>query len=84
MFLIGEYRPRLRFVLLLANLALLALPVIGVLYLRSYETILVQTTESQLAQQGALVAVIYRSSLAFLTPEERAAFLEKYPRIVVL
>ena len=82
MFLIGEYRPRLRFVLLVANLALLALPVIGVLYLRSYETILVQTTESQLAQQGALVAVIYRSSLAFMTPEERAAFLEKYPRIV--
>jgi signal transduction histidine kinase len=63
MFLVGNYRPRLWFILLLANLTLLAIPFVFVVYTRFFETDIVQRFESLLAGQGALLAVYYRSAL---------------------
>jgi len=55
-----KWRPRLRTLLLLANLVLLALPLTGVFLLRLYESALIRQTESELMGQGALIAAMYR------------------------
>jgi len=48
-------------ILLLMNLALLALPLSGILALRLYESALIRQTESELIAQGALVAASYHA-----------------------
>lgn len=53
------WKPRLRTVLLLVNLAILLLPVGGIAVLRLYENELVQRTESELLVQGAFVVSIF-------------------------
>ncbi len=55
-----KWRPRLRTLLLVANLVLLTLPLAGVFLLRLYESALIRQTESELIGQGALIAAMYR------------------------
>jgi signal transduction histidine kinase len=55
-----KWRPRLRTLLLVANLVLLTLPLAGVFLLRLYESALIRQTESELIGQGALIAAQYR------------------------
>jgi signal transduction histidine kinase len=52
-------RPRIRTVLLIVNLAILALPVVGIAGLRLYENELIRGTEAQLLLQGALVREMF-------------------------
>jgi signal transduction histidine kinase len=59
-------RARLRTILLLINLVVLALPLGGIFVLRIYESALVRQTESELIAQGAFVASTYRSLAAHL------------------
>ncbi len=54
---------RLRTVLLLSNLAILALPVAGLWALRLYESALLRQTESGLVAQAAVLASIFREQL---------------------
>lgn len=65
-----RWRPRLRTVLLAVNLALLALPLGGIWFLRVYESALVRQTESELIGQAALIAAQFRAEwLAAATPD---------------
>ena len=57
---------RLRTVLIIVNLLVLALPVAGVQLLRIYESALVRQTESALIAQGVFVAAFYRALFADL------------------
>ncbi|HET9298586.1 MAG TPA: histidine kinase dimerization/phospho-acceptor domain-containing protein, partial [Candidatus Polarisedimenticolaceae bacterium] len=57
-------RPRLRTVLLLVNLAILALPLAGIGVLRIYENELVRGTEAQLLVLGALLRDAYAQAYA--------------------
>ena len=52
-------RPRIRTVLLIVNLAILALPLAGIAGLRLYENELVRGTEAQLLLQGGLVREMF-------------------------
>ena len=71
MFLIGEYRPRLGTVLLVSNLFLILLFLAaGLLYFRYFERNIVQTIETRLMSQGALMAVYYR--IAFKDEREKS------------
>ncbi|WP_426956851.1 sensor histidine kinase [Muricoccus radiodurans] len=54
-------RPRLRTLLLLSNLVILALPLAGVWFLRLYESALVRQTESELVAQAAVLAGAWRA-----------------------
>ena len=57
------WRPRLRTILLIVNLVILALPLGGIWVLRIYESALIRQTESELIAQGAFVAASYRAIL---------------------
>ena len=57
----GVYRPRIRFVLLIVNLAILALPLAGIGALRVYENELIRSTEAQLLAQGTLLREMFLS-----------------------
>lgn len=57
-----RFRPSIGAVLLLMNLALLAVPVGGLWGLRLYESALVRQTEAELIAQAATVAAVYRDS----------------------
>ena len=59
-----KFRPRLRTVLLIVNLAVLLLPLAGIAILAVYETELVLRTESELIGQGVLIAAAYSDVLA--------------------
>ncbi|HVT35346.1 MAG TPA: histidine kinase dimerization/phospho-acceptor domain-containing protein, partial [Nevskiaceae bacterium] len=54
-------RPRLRSLLILINLLVLALPLTSIEVLRIYESALVRQTESELIAQGVVIAAAYRS-----------------------
>ena len=54
-------RPRLRSLLILINLLILALPLGSIEVLRIYESALVRQTESELIAQGVVIAAAYRS-----------------------
>ncbi len=58
-----RFRPRVRTVLLTANLLVLLFPIGGVLLLRLYESVLIRRTESELQVQGAVLAAAYRSAI---------------------
>ena len=53
------FRPRIRTVLLIVNLAILALPLAGIAGLRIYENELIRGTEAQLLLQGTLVREMF-------------------------
>lgn len=55
-------RPRLRTILILINLLILAMPVAGIGVLRIYESALVRQTESELIAQGVIIAATYRAA----------------------
>ena len=55
--------PRLRTVLLVSNLAILALPLAGLWALRLYESALIRQTESELVAQAAVLAGMFREQL---------------------
>lgn len=55
-------RPRLRSILILINLVILALPLGSIGVLRIYESVLVRQTESELIAQGVMIAAAYRAS----------------------
>lgn len=57
------WRPRLRTVLVVVNIVILALPLGGIAVLRLYESALVRQTESELIAQGAFVAATYKAAL---------------------
>ncbi len=57
------FRPRLRTVLLIVNLAVLILPLGSLLFFRIYENQLVRQTESELISQGAVLAAAYRQEV---------------------
>ncbi|MDH3671316.1 MAG: HAMP domain-containing histidine kinase [Gammaproteobacteria bacterium] len=57
------WRPRLRTVLVIVNIVILALPLGGIAVLRLYESALVRQTESELIAQGAFVAATYKAAL---------------------
>lgn len=67
MYLIKLPRLRLRSILLLTNLVILALPLGGIAWLRIYESALIRQTESELIAQAAFVAATYRSIAERLT-----------------
>jgi signal transduction histidine kinase len=64
------WTPRLRTVLFAVTLAILLLPLGGVVLLRLYESVLVRRTEALLIAQGAFVAAAYRSELREALPAE--------------
>jgi signal transduction histidine kinase len=61
------FRLRLRSILLLTNLVILALPLGGITWLRLYESALIRQTESELIAQAAFVSASYRSIAERLT-----------------
>ncbi|PPE75262.1 histidine kinase [Solimonas fluminis] len=61
------FRLRLRSILLLTNLVILALPLGGIIWLRLYESALIRQTESELIAQAAFVAASYRATAERLT-----------------
>ncbi|MGH8444474.1 MAG: sensor histidine kinase [Solimonas sp.] len=54
-------RPRLRTLLILIHLVILALPLGGITWLRLYESALIRQTESELIAQGAFIEANYLS-----------------------
>ncbi len=60
----GARRLRLRTVLLLVNLVILALPLGGITWLRLYESALIRQTESELIAQAAFIEAAYLAALA--------------------
>ncbi len=59
-----RWRPRLRTVLVVVNLLILALPLGGIGALRLYENELIRRTEAELIGQGAFVAESWRGAIA--------------------
>ncbi|HEX2891618.1 HAMP domain-containing sensor histidine kinase [Vineibacter terrae] len=72
-----RWRPRLLTMLLAVNLALLALPLAGIWFLRVYESALVRQTESELIGQAALIAAQFRAAWLAAAPPEA---LSRQPR----
>ena len=69
--MIADFRPRLRTVLLIVNLAVVALPLGSIFFFRIYENQLVQQTESELISQAAVIAAAYRWRIAELQTDPR-------------
>ena len=65
--------PRLRTLLLLCNLAVLALPLAGLWAMRLYESALVRQTESELVAQAAVLSGVLREQLRTVPRLEAAA-----------
>jgi signal transduction histidine kinase len=57
----GWFRFRLRTILLLINLVVLALPLGSIFVLRIYESALIRQTESELIAQGAVIAAAWQT-----------------------
>jgi signal transduction histidine kinase len=74
-------RPRLRTILLLINLIVLALPLAGIAVLRIYESALIRQTESELIAQGAFISSTYQALFARLAirRDARGRVLETAP-----
>jgi hypothetical protein len=66
-------RPKLRTILLLMNLLVLALPLFGIGLLRLVETELLRATEAELIAQAAFVAAAYQEAVAGLPDVALAA-----------
>ena len=72
------HRPRLRTILLVGNLVLLAVPLAGIWLLRIYESALIRQTESELIAQAAVLGAAYRQ--AWLASAEPGT-LERQPQV---
>lgn len=72
---------RLRFLLLLSNLVVLALPLAGIFALRIYESALIRQTESALISQGSFVSAAYRQTVKRLSASQAEAEPLKGARI---
>lgn len=72
-----RFLPRLRTLLLLANLTALLLPIGGIVLLNLYETELVRQTESALIGQGALLVATYRKEILQRVDDTDAFFTDK-------
>jgi signal transduction histidine kinase len=68
-----RWRPRLLTMLLAVNLALLALPLAGIWFLRVYESALVRQTESELIGQAALIAAQFKAAWLAAAPPDAMA-----------
>ncbi|HEX7970009.1 MAG TPA: HAMP domain-containing protein, partial [Stellaceae bacterium] len=73
-------RPRLRTLLLLANLVILVLPLAGIWFLRLYESALIRQTESELVSQAAVLGAAFKAErqrllAAGLAPAEPPAMM---------
>ncbi len=73
--MLESFRPRLRTILLIVNLAVLVLPLGSLLFFRIYENQLVRQTESELISQGAVLAASYRQEVL-----ERQSAIDSYGR----
>ncbi|MEW6348011.1 MAG: HAMP domain-containing sensor histidine kinase [Thermodesulfobacteriota bacterium] len=70
-----RFKPSLRSVLLVVNLAILLLPVGEIAVLRLYESELVRQTESELIAQGAVISATFRELLwEHVEPGERTGY----------
>jgi signal transduction histidine kinase len=58
-----NFRPHIATVLLIVNLAVVILPLGGLVFFRIYENQLVRQTESELISQGAVLAAAYRQEI---------------------
>lgn len=67
----SDFRPRLRTVLLVVNLAVVALPLGGIFFFRIYENQLVRQTEGELISQAAVIAAAYRQKIAEYQPDRQ-------------
>ncbi|MEO1370111.1 MAG: hypothetical protein AAFX50_23255 [Acidobacteriota bacterium] len=56
-------RPRLRSILLLSYVLVLAIPLGGISLLRLYDSMLIRQTEAELIVQGAALSALYRAEL---------------------
>jgi len=68
-----KYRPGVRTVLVIVNLAVLILPLGGLVFFRIYENQLVRETEAELIAQAAVLGAAYTAAVAAAVPD-RAAF----------
>lgn len=59
-----NWRPRLSTILLIVNLAVIALPLGGLFFARIYENQLIQETERELISQAAVIGAVFRADLA--------------------
>ena len=66
--MLGLFRPRLRTVLLIVNLAVLVLPLGSIFFFRIYENQLVQETERELISQGAVIAAVFERGIVAREP----------------
>lgn len=66
--MISLFRPRLRTVLLIVNLAVLVLPLGSIFFFRIYENQLVQETERELISQAAIIAAIFEQEIIAREP----------------
>jgi signal transduction histidine kinase len=60
----GGAWPALRAVFVTVNLAILAVPLGGVFFLRLYESVLIRRAEAELVAQGTVIAAAFRHALA--------------------
>jgi len=58
-----KWRPRLRTILLIVNLAVLLLPIGGIYFFRFYENELVRQTESELISQAVFIKSLYKKQI---------------------
>ncbi|WP_376087600.1 hypothetical protein ACE7GA_14545 [Roseomonas sp. CCTCC AB2023176] len=65
-------RPRLRTLLLLSYLIVLALPLAGLWFLRLYESALIRQTESELVAQAAVLSGAWRAARGIVAPDGSA------------
>jgi len=72
-------KPRIRTVLLLVNLVLLALPLGGLWMLRLYESALVRQTETELIAQAAVIGAAYRAAWLEEAGAEAPSLLARLP-----
>ena len=59
-------RPRLSLVLMLVNIAVIALPLGSIFFFRIYENQLIQETERELISQAAIIAAAYQATFRFV------------------
>jgi signal transduction histidine kinase len=70
-------RLSLRQILILISMAALLLPLVGIFWLRIYESALIRQTESELIAQAALISSVYKNTLQDRL-EERGIPIETY------
>ncbi|MEM9060052.1 MAG: HAMP domain-containing sensor histidine kinase [Pseudomonadota bacterium] len=58
-----RFRPRLSIVLMIVNIAVIAVPLGSIFFFRIYENQLIQETEREMISQAALIAAVYRATV---------------------